>query len=108
MIQNEGVGGWGWGQHLKQKAPQIIKICPCHTLKRYSFLTLALDGNVNFTTWSLYPRQRTPVPIEQEGGWSQGLSGRSGEENNLLLIPGFDPRIFQSDLSSGYNKLMAS
>jgi hypothetical protein len=54
-------------QHIKQKAPQVIKICPCQTPKSYSFLTPALDGSVNFTTWSLYPPQRTPVPIEQEG-----------------------------------------
>jgi hypothetical protein len=52
---------------------------------------------VNFTTWSLYPRQKTLVPIKQEAGWAQGLSGRSGEVKNLLLIPGFDPWIFQSD-----------
>jgi hypothetical protein len=97
MIQNEE----GEGSASKTESSSIIKICPCHTLKSYSFLTLALDGSVNFTTWSLYSPQRTPVPIEQKGGWTQGLSGRSGEGNNLLLTPGFDPRIFQSDSKFG-------
>jgi hypothetical protein len=48
-----------------------------HNMKAYrgekvqlhSFLTSALDG-ANFTSQPLYPRERTPVPTEEESRWA--------------------------------------
>jgi hypothetical protein len=41
------------------------------------------------------PAALTMVLTEQECGWTPGESGRFGDENNLLLLPGFEPRIVQ-------------
>ena len=43
----------------------------------------------------LYPRERTPVPTEQEAGWALGRSGRFGEEKHLFLLPGIELQIVQ-------------
>jgi hypothetical protein len=48
------------------------------------FLTLVLDGSgVNATPRLLYPIEREPVPIEQQG--------RSGRVRKILSPLGFDP-----------------
>jgi len=81
-------GGVQGGHHTKQKAPHVIEICPCHTLKMYSFLTPSPDGGgqLHDLVWSFYLWQRTPVPTEHEAGRAQGLSGLSGKGlKNLLL-----------------------
>jgi hypothetical protein len=41
----------------------------------YSFLTSALDGvsAQRHAPAALYPRERTPVPFEQEVGWASEL-----------------------------------
>jgi len=70
----------------------------------YKNLSLSHDEEIfllnpgNRWQWSTarpgdYLWQRTPVPTEHEAGWAQGLFGRPGEKNNLLLTPGFEPQI---------------
>ena len=48
---------------------------------------------VNTTPRPLYTRERDPVPIVQEVGWTSGLVWMAAE--NLASIPRFDPRIVQ-------------
>jgi len=51
---------------------------------------------VIFTHQLLYPRGRTPVPIEKEAGWVPGVGvGSFEEEANLLPPLEFEPRILQ-------------
>ena len=45
---------------------------------------------VNATPWSLYPRDRDPVPIVYEAGWALGPVWTGAE--NLSPPLGFDPR----------------
>jgi len=45
---------------------------------------------------ALPPRKLTPVSIEQKAGWApQGLSGRFGENKDILFWPGFETPIVQ-------------
>ena len=51
---------------------------------------------VILTLQLLYPRGRTPVPIEKEAGWvPEGGLERFEEETNLLPPPEFETRILQ-------------
>jgi hypothetical protein len=43
----------------------------------------------------LYPRGKTLVPINEMLGGLWSWYGPSGEEKNLLLLPGFKPWIIQ-------------
>ena len=67
-------------------------------------------GVVNFTPRPLYPQQRTPVSTEQEAG-EGGAGSRSvwtlwrGE--NILLIPGFEHWIYQTEFQVGLQELQA-
>ena len=43
----------------------------------------------SLTPWSLYRRERTPVPVEFEDVcWPPSCSGRLGEEMNKFPLPG--------------------
>jgi hypothetical protein len=47
---------------------------------------------VSFTPWPFYPPRKEPlISIGQEAGWTQKQSGHSGEEKNLLPLPGIEP-----------------
>jgi hypothetical protein len=46
---------------------------------------------VNFKSRPLYPRERTPVPIEQVGAWPLGTFWALGKEKDFLPLPGFEP-----------------
>jgi hypothetical protein len=50
---------------------------------------------VNITSWPLYCRERTPVPIEENAKWAQSLYGRFGKQKNLLTQSGLASRIVQ-------------
>jgi hypothetical protein len=49
------------------------------------FLTSALLVNGQFRAPTVLPPEKEPhVRIEQEAGWAQNLSGRCGQERNLV------------------------
>ena len=45
---------------------------------------------------ALPPRKLTPYPLNRGLGWPQGLSGRFGENKDLLFWPGLETPIVQS------------
>jgi hypothetical protein len=51
---------------------------------------------VNITLWPLYPRERTPVHVEEEAGWASEAIWTFGEEKRVLHLPGFEPPMVQS------------
>ena len=70
--------------------------CPCHEriLGSGGIAPLVPDVGdrwirvVNFMSRSLYPRERTPVPVLQEVLGSQGRPWRTEEEKNLFSFTG--------------------
>jgi len=57
---------------------------------------------INFVPWLLYTWETTPLPIDWEPGWAPELVWTFGEEQNLLLLLGFEPYIMQSIAYSLY------
>ena len=47
---------------------------------------------VNFMPWLLYPKEGTPVPLEQEVGWAPGAVWTFGGEKHFFTTEGFEPR----------------
>jgi hypothetical protein len=60
----------------------------------HSFLTSALDGGPwpTFKLRPLYPRERTPVPTEQQAKWAPEPFRCIGKEKNLSILPGVEPQ----------------
>jgi len=56
-----------------------------------SFLTLVLDGG-EWTASALYPGKAGLVPIQHKARWPQCWSQCFGQEKNLLILPGMEPR----------------
>ena len=54
---------------------------------------------VNATTRPLYPRERDPVPIVQEGGWAPGPVW-SGAEENLMPTGNRYPKIEEKQINT--------
>ena len=62
--------------------------------------TQSQSGNY-LTGWiqepnALPPEQKNSAPTEQEASGPQGQSGRPGEEENLLSLPGYKSRTVKS------------
>jgi len=62
---------------------------------RWRKCTTPLILTLKFTPRPLYLRDRTSVPNELETGGSQRQSGSSEEQEHLLPLSGFKPRIVQ-------------
>ena len=52
---------------------------------------------VKFTSWSLYTREGTPLPIEHEAGWAPEMVRTFGEEERKVacLLPAFESTTVQ-------------
>ena len=62
----------------------------------HPLLTSALGGEFNFTLRPLQPPGKVlRHPLNTSLCAPQRRFGRFGEDRNLLLLPGFDPRIIQ-------------
>jgi len=51
---------------------------------------------VNFTPWSVYSQERTPVQTEQEASWASGSVLRFGKKENPFPLPGSEHRVFET------------
>jgi len=50
---------------------------------------------VNFMPWLLYPQEMSQYPLNKRLGGPESGSEPFGDERNLLLLPGFEPRTVQ-------------
>jgi hypothetical protein len=76
---------------------------PFHAMKAYTVgrVTGLLICNlgarwrktVNITPQTIYPHERTPVPLNRRLGMPHSQSEQSEEETNLLPLPGIKPCI---------------
>jgi hypothetical protein len=108
-----------WGSiHIKvwNKLPEP-QVFPIHVIKTYMRrghtppVILNLDTRrryvIKLTPQTFYPCERTPVPIEDETGQvpRAGL-GNSGEEDTLLLLPGFKPLCYSDSVYLSHSSVL--
>jgi hypothetical protein len=60
---------------------------------RYSSTILSWRRMISFMLLPLYPQGNSPVPIVERLRGVQRWSGYYGDERNLLLQPGIEPRL---------------
>jgi len=54
------------------------------------------------TPWPLYPRERTPVPTEQQAGEAPEPAWTLEKPKNLLPLSGLEPRTVCTDYAIEY------